>query len=129
MANNRFPRAAWALVVIPALVLVTACAGQSGGDARTEGPADAVGVVTSVAKDSSTVAVGFAADNGYEYFDGTTFSLAAADGLQDPDGFAADPNNLAVGDHIEVWVTGCAESQPVQCPNPVARIAPDSADA
>lgn len=128
MANKRARRALWALAVIPAVVLIAACAGQptGAGDARREGPADAVGTVTSVEKSASMVAVGFKADGGYEYFDGTTFHLSTSDGLQDPDGLAADPNNLAVGDHIEVWVTECAESFPVQCADPLARIAPES---
>ncbi|WP_062212914.1 hypothetical protein [Demequina oxidasica] len=131
MAKKRTRRKLWALTLIPACVLVAACAGEAGGsnDIRHQEPADAVGVVTSVSKDASTVSVGFAADKGYEYFDGTTFDLATAGGLEDPDGLAADPNNLAVGDHIEVWVNECAESQPVQCADPIARIAVDSGDS
>ncbi|WP_061962740.1 hypothetical protein [Demequina aurantiaca] len=128
MAKKRTRRALWALTIVPGLVLIAACAGQSSGsdDIRSQQPADAVGVVTSVSKDATTVAVGFSADKGYEYFDGATFDLPTAGGLEDPDGLAADPNNLAVGDHIEVWVNECAESQPVQCADPVARIATDA---
>jgi len=104
--------------------------GQSSesGDVRESAPADAVGVVTSVATDGSVVDVGFASDDGYEYFDGTVFELETTGGLQDPDGIAADPHNLAVGDHIEVWVQSCEESLPVKCPDPVARIADGSDD-
>lgn len=128
MAKKRLKRAAWALAIVPCLVLVTACMGQSGGsdDVRSQQPPDAVGVVTSVVKRSTSVAVGFAPDEGYEYFDGTTFELATTGGLEDPDGLAADPNNLAVGDHLEVWVDSCAESMPVQCSDPVARVAADA---
>ncbi|WP_430868569.1 hypothetical protein [Demequina aurantiaca] len=131
MAIKRKRRAAWALAIIPSLILVTACVGQSGDggdDVRSQEPPDAIGVVTSVSKDATTVAVGFTADQGYEYFDKTTFDLSTAGGLEDPDGLAADPNNLAVGDHIEVWVGECEESQPVRCDHPLARIAPESED-
>lgn len=130
MAKKRVGKPMWAFAIIPVLALLVACAAQSGSgdDVRSQHPADAVGVVTSVAKDAGVVAVGFAADEGYEYFDGTTFSLSTSGGLEDLAGIAADPNNLAVGDHIEVWVDECAESQPVQCAHPLARIAPDSVD-
>jgi len=128
MATMRVVSAKWAVTVLAIAVLASACAGESGGseEARSLEPADAVGVVTSVSKDGATVAVGFAADEGYEYFDGTTFNIATSGGLQDADGLAADPNNLSVGDHIEVWVNACAESYPVQCSEPLARIAPES---
>jgi hypothetical protein len=129
MATRRFRRAAWSLTVIPVLALVAACAAATTDDVAEHGPADAVGVVASVVKEGDTVEVGFTPDEGYEYFDGTTFSLAVTDGLEDPDGLHADPNNLAVGDHLEVWVGPCAESFPVQCSDAHARVASDDTDS
>lgn len=129
MAKTQFRRTVWALAVIPCLVVVVACGsqGDDAGDVRESTAADAVGVVTSVDKDAAVVSVGFAPDAGYEYFEGTTFDLATSGGLQDPDGLAADPNNLAVGDRIAVWAGMCQESFPVKCPDAVARIASGSA--
>lgn len=112
-------------VVLGALTLTLAgCgSGDDGSDPRDSGLADAVGTVASVAKDSSVVAVGFTPDPGDDYFEGTTFELAVAGGLEAVDGTAMDPNMLAVGDRIEVWTDVCAESFPVQCSEPLARLA------
>jgi len=111
------------IAVLSVLTLTLAgCGSGNDSDPRDSRQADAVGTVATVTKDSSVVAVGFTPDQGYEYFEGTTFEFAAAGGLEAADGTAMDPNMLAVGDRIEVWTDVCAESFPVQCSEPLARL-------
>ncbi|WP_062467096.1 hypothetical protein [Demequina maris] len=111
-------------VAAVALALVLAACEPRGADVRDARDADAVGTVTSVDDSAGVIAVGFAPDPGYEYFEGTVFDFAAQGGLEGPDGEAVTGSDLSVGDRIEVWVEACAESFPVQCPDPVGRVLP-----
>lgn len=68
--------------------------------------------------------VEFAPDPGYEYFDGTVFEFAEGGALESESGEALGASDLAVGDHLAVWVEECAESFPVRCRDPLGRLAP-----
>ncbi|SEJ21729.1 hypothetical protein [Demequina mangrovi] len=104
------------------LALSLAACESRGDDVREAREADAIGTVTSVEGDGDTVALGFAPDPGYEYFEGTVFEFADHGTLATADGEAATAADVAVGDHLEVWVEMCAESFPVQCPDPIGRL-------
>ncbi|WP_062524781.1 hypothetical protein [Demequina rhizosphaerae] len=116
-----------AVVAVPTVVLalaLAACEPRGGDDVRDSRDPDAVGTVTRVEDAADVIAVGFAPDPGYEYFEGTTFDFAEQGGLEGPDGEALTGSDVAVGDRLEVWVEACAESFPVQCPDPVGRVLP-----
>ncbi len=109
-------------VLVAALVL--AACGTRAEDVRDAREADAVGTVAGVERVTDGMRIAFAPDAGYEYFEGTTFEFDSAGDLETADGDAAGPADVAVGDRIEVWVDACAESYPVQCPDPVGRLLP-----
>ncbi|WP_296666937.1 hypothetical protein [Demequina sp.] len=114
-----------AVAVTAALAMsLAACAPRAGDDVRDTRDPDAVGTVTSVQDATDTVAVTFAPDPGYEYFDGTTFVFGVGGDLESADGEALGAADVAVGDRLEVWVEACAESFPVQCADPVGRLLP-----
>lgn len=116
------PTSTAAVAAAVAAVVLAACGGA--GDVRSSRSPDAVGTVTSVAAEGEAVLVGFAPDPGYEYFEGTTFAFAERGALQTAEGTPATVGDVAVGDRLDVWVEACAESFPVQCPEPLGRLAP-----
>ncbi|MDN4482588.1 hypothetical protein [Demequina lignilytica] len=107
-----------------ALAAMLCACSASETDVRDTREPDAVGTVVSVEAGAGTFDVEFAPDAGYEYFDGTTFAFAEGGALESATGEALTASDLAVGDHLEVWVESCAESFPVQCPDPVGRLVP-----
>ncbi|WP_156155895.1 hypothetical protein [Demequina phytophila] len=110
------------VAVVAIALALAACAPRGGGDARDDRDPDAIGTVISVDDATGVIAVGFAPDPGYEYFEGTTFEFAEQGAIERPDGEAAVASDLDVGTRLEVWVEACAESFPVQCADPLARI-------
>ncbi|WP_062302647.1 hypothetical protein [Demequina subtropica] len=109
-------------VAAAVLVLGLVACESRGDDVRDARDADAVGTVTSVDGAGDVIAVGFAPEPGYEYFEGTTFQFEREGALETASGEAATLEDVAVGDRIEVWVEACAESFPVQCGDPIGRI-------
>ena len=109
--------------IVAVATAVSACGGGD-QDVRETRAADAVGTVVSVEAGSSSFSVEFAPDPGYEYFAGTVFQFTEGGALESAAGDALVASDLAVGDHLEVWVGQCAESFPVQCPDPLGRLVP-----
>ncbi|MDE0573856.1 hypothetical protein ON058_10585 [Demequina sp. B12] len=92
------------------MVALASCAADA-GEPPQETPA-AVGTVASVVLGSETVSLKFTPDEGYEYFDGTTFVV---DDTVPVTGAVDNAHVISAGDRIEVWTDTCAESFPVQC--------------
>ncbi|WP_062386444.1 hypothetical protein [Demequina iriomotensis] len=110
-----------AAAVAALAVGLVACEAR-GDDVRDAREADAVGTVTSVSGAGDVMVVGFAPDPGDEYFEGTSFEFVERGALETAAGEPATAADVAVGDRLEVWVDACAESFPVQCPDPVGRL-------
>ena len=73
------------------------------------GDPQAVGSVAEVVAHADSTDLMFTPDEGYEYFEGTTFTIG-------PDvDVTGDLSAIEAGDRIEVWTEQCAESYPVQC--------------
>lgn len=103
-------------------MLLAGCAsaaaqGDDAGDPRDTRDADAVGSVTSAGAGTDSILLGFAPDEGYEYFEGTVFDVPVASEwpMRDADMAVFDVAELEPGDRIAVWTGPCAESFPVQC--------------
>ena len=111
------------LAAVAALALSLAACESRGSDVRDTREPDAVGAVSEVVESTDAVVVVFSPDPGYEYFAGTTFEFEDGD-LESADGEVLGPGDVAVGDRLEVWVDLCAESFPVQCPDPIGRLLP-----
>ena len=76
---------------------------------------DAAGTIEALGSADGLVSIAFVPDAGFEYFEGTTFEVPADAFPHGEDGVSLAPEDLGVGDHINVWVGACAESFPVQC--------------
>jgi hypothetical protein len=76
---------------------------------------DATGTIDALGDADGLVSIAFVPDAGFEYFEGTTFQVPADAFPHGEDGVSLAPDDLSVGDHINVWVGACAESFPVQC--------------
>ena len=111
-------------MLIGIVALAAALSACSGGeqDERDVRDPDAIGTVVSIEAGAGSFGVAFAPDPGYEYFDGTVFEFAEGGALQSATGEALTASDLAVGDHLAVWVDACAESFPVRCPDPLGRM-------
>lgn len=102
--------------VLATVVLVAGCASSVDTPERVP---DAVGTASSVETVHGVTNVGFAHDEGYEYFEGTVFVL---DGEVSVTGAATEASAIVDGDRLEVWADICAESFPVQCQVQAVRV-------
>jgi len=76
---------------------------------------EAVGSVISMTFGEDSVQVEFAPDEGYEYFEGTTFDIPFSAAATIDGETPVVLGDLETGDRINVWTGPCAESMPVQC--------------
>ena len=85
---------------------------------------DATGTIEAVHLSDGPISISFTPDPGFEYFAGTTFNVSPVAFPHGQDGVTLTAADLSVGTHINVWVTGCSGSAPVQCDVERVELAP-----
>lgn len=99
-------------MVMAASAGALALAACAGGSSAPDRDPEAVGTVEVAEHVDGASRVGFVPDDGYEYFEGTTFVI---DDAVTVSGAATSASAIEAGDRLEVWTAECAESFPVQC--------------
>jgi hypothetical protein len=130
----RFSLAVLALALVPILGGCTVFSVESSGSGTTasvdEVPAgkvrapDATGTIDAVHLSDGPVSIAFRPDAGFEYFAGTTFNVSPSAFPHGEDGVTLVASDLSVGARINVWVSACRESSPVDCDVERVELAP-----
>ena len=85
---------------------------------------DATGTIEAVHLSDGPISIAFQPDPGFEYFAGTTFNVPPIAFPHGEDGVTLAASDLSIGERINVWVTGCSGSAPVQCDVERVELAP-----